>query len=155
MTESAPMPATIRIGEHTRPGGYVSHDLGPRWVPAADWNAAVAEIEDLREKLTKTQAALDLRDGELLDANGERDAARAMLAQRDRQGAEVARLRGTREATITAIEDGIAALDIDGLTAYDAERIARVVGAVFRIDGMQRLAALERERRADARGGQS
>ena len=48
--------------------------------------------------------------------------------------AEIERLRGVRLAFVAAIEDGIVALNIDHLSAYDVERIARVVGGVFRIE---------------------
>lgn len=72
-----------------------------------------------------------------------------MLAERDQLRAELAAVRteaddyrAGRTATIAAIEDGIAALDIEGLAAYDAERIARVVGGVFRIGEVERLRGL-------------
>jgi hypothetical protein len=97
---------------------------------------AHAELDSVRAALQKA-----LRDG--IVVNQQRGEARAEVERlrADVEGlvAEAERLRGTREATVTAIGDGIAALDVEHLTAYDAERVARVVGAAFRIDEVERL----------------
>jgi len=115
------------------------------------------EREAQRDQLADDLAyAVLRRDG----ARSERDQARAELErcrllartlqaanadlarQLDEMTAEAERLCGAREATVQAIEDDIAALDIEHLAAYDCERIARVVGAVFRIEEVKRLRSL-------------
>lgn len=66
-----------------------------------------------------------------------------IVDERNRLIAEVERLRGAREATVQAIEDAVADLDIDDLAAYDVERIARVACAQFRVGEVERLRIIE------------
>lgn len=128
--------------------------------------ATVTDVARLRERLTRAEREAERLKREMDDLRAEADEAQRvaktfraeverqqllsrtmiqardeLISQVDERNAEVERLRGQREATVTAIEDGIAALDIEHLTAYDAERVARVVGGVFRVDEAKRLRA--------------
>lgn len=104
------------------------------------------QINHLRTRLDQAVADCARNVQALIEEQDARGRAVAALAEEE---AEVERLRGAREATVAAIEDGIAALDIEGLLAYDVGRIARVVGGVFRLDEVDRLSAELAEERAE------
>jgi len=112
--------------------------------PTVPPEAARVDLDAVRELLAEVRGTR--RRGELercrLLVRTLQAANTDLIQQLDEMTAEAERLCGARQATVQAIEDGIAALDIERLAAYDIERVARVVGAAFRIEEVERLRGL-------------